>query len=184
MPKCAGVFWTLKTCQLRHRVLEGIYGTQLAVPSVIARAKFAYYTCRAKTVHRALKASTTDAVALVVCPLQVGVTGVEHQANMPISSVLSNVTQLAWHVSGYKKVSSWAVAAQTVGKLWLNLVLRAVATAFCCIFMAAEAHAGLDTAQAQERRANKILVLATKRWTGNAVTAICCPSHRCSIVVQ
>jgi len=64
----------------------------------------------------ALKASTTDAVALVVCPLQVGVTGVKYEANMPISSILSYITELTWHISGNKKVSYWAVGAEAIRK--------------------------------------------------------------------
>jgi hypothetical protein len=96
--------------------LKGIYGTSLAISCVVAIAKLACYTRCAKAVHRALEASTTHAVALVVCPRQVRVTGVKYKTNMPISSILSYITELTWHISGNEKVSCWAVAAEAIRK--------------------------------------------------------------------
>ncbi len=104
--------WTFYTCQLCDRVLIGVYGTKLTVTCLVVKAKFAHGASGAKTIYHALVASTADAIAFVVCPVQGGITRIEHETDMPISSILSDVTKLAWNISGNEKVPSWAVATQ------------------------------------------------------------------------
>jgi len=104
---------------------------------------------------------------------------------MPITSILSNVTKLAWNVSGDEKVPCCAVATRIRrGKERLHLILGAVATSILRVFMPAKAHAVGDTCHTQLCRANQMLVLAAESWTWQAVTAICGPSLIVSVVMQ